>query len=216
MGIRTQEAFNFYSHLTGALLSLTGLIFLLCVTHTSVPALITALIYGVSIVFLFSASSLYHAFKKEENEVSFWRRMDRLAIFFMIAGTYTPMCYVFLDGTWRWAMIGLQWGLVGFGLLSQLFFPRAPRSLYAAIYLSMGWLAVFPLSQFMAQLTPVQKILLFSGGIAFTVGGVIYAIKRPKIVPGIFSFHEIFHVTVLLGGALHYALICNVFVKSVV
>lgn len=216
MRIRTQEAFNFYSHLTGALLSLTGLIFLLRVTYSSLPALITALIYGVSIVFLFSASSLYHAFKKEENELSIWRRIDRLAIFFMIAGTYTPMCYFCLDGVWRWAIIGLQWGLVGFGLVSQLYFPRAPRSLYAAIYLSMGWLAVFPLGQLLDRLTPVQQILLFGGGIAFTAGGVIYAVKWPKIAPGIFSFHEIFHVTVLLGGSLHYALICNVFVKAVV
>lgn len=215
MGIKTQEAFNFYSHLAGALLALAGLIFLLHVAHPSVPALITALIYGVSIVFLFSASSLYHAFKKEENEVSFWRRMDRLAIFFMIAGTYTPVSYFCLEGGWRWTMIGLQWGLVGFGLLTQLFFPKAHRGIYAAIYLTMGWLAVFPIRQILSNLGPAQQVLLFSGGVAFTAGGLIYAIKRPKIMPGIFSFHEIFHLTVLLGGILHYAMIYTVYFKSV-
>lgn len=215
MGIRTQEAFNFYSHLAGALLSLAGLVFLLHVARPSVPALVTALIYGVSIVFLFSASSLYHAFKKEENEVSIWRRMDRLAIFFMIAGTYTPMCYFCLEGSWRWTMIGLQWGLVGFGMISQLFFPKAPRGLYAAIYITMGWLAVFPMGQILAHTTLTQEMLMFGGGIAFTIGGLIYAIKRPKVVPGIFSFHEIFHLTVLLGGSLHYAMIYNVYFKSV-
>lgn len=214
MGIKTQETFNFYSHLAGVLLSVAGLIFLFRVARTSVPALITALIYGLSIVFLFSASSLYHAFKKEENEISFWRKMDRLAIFFMIAGTYTPICYFCLDGTWRWTMIGLQWGLVGFGVFSQLFFPRAPRSLYATIYISMGWLAIFPMRQILSNMSSAQEILLFSGGIAFTAGGLIYAIKRPRMLPGIFSFHELFHITVLLGGALHYAMIYRVYFES--
>jgi len=98
MTIKTQEVFNVYSHLAGALLALAGLVFILRVADASTPALITALAYGLSMVFLFSASALYHAFKKEENEVSFWRKMDRLAIFFMIAGTYTPICYFYLEG----------------------------------------------------------------------------------------------------------------------
>ena len=214
MGIRTQETFNFYSHLAGVLLSVAGMIFLFRVASESVPAIITALIYGLSIIFLFSASSLYHALKKEENEVSFWRRMDRLAIFFMIAGTYTPVCYFCLDGTWRWAMIGLQWGLVGFGVLSQLFFPKAPRSLYAIIYLIMGWLAIFPMGQILSNMSSPQKILLFTGGVAFTAGGLIYAIKRPRLLPGIFSFHELFHIFVLMGGVLHYAMIYRVYLEA--
>jgi hemolysin III len=214
MGIRTQETFNFYSHLAGVLLSVAGMIFLFRVAGASAPATITALIYGMSVVFLFSASSLYHAFKKEENEVSFWRRMDRLAIFFMIAGTYTPICYFCLDGTWRWTMIGLQWGLVGFGVCSQIFFPKAPRSLYAAIYLIMGWLAVFPMRQILTNMSLSQKVLLFAGGIAFTTGGLIYAVKRPRLVPGVFSFHELFHIMVLVGGSLHYAMIYRVYFEA--
>ena len=214
MGIKTQETFNFYSHLAGVVLSVAGMIFLFRVASESVPAIITALIYGLSIVFLFSASSLYHAFKKEENEVSFWRRMDRLAIFFMIAGTYTPICYFCLEGPWRWTMIGLQWGLVGFGVCSQLFFPKAPRSLYAAIYMVMGWLAIFPMGQILSNMSSPEKILLFTGGIAFTAGGLIYAIKRPRLVPGIFSFHELFHIFVLMGGTLHYAMIYRVYLEA--
>ncbi len=214
--MKTEERFNFYSHLAGVLLGLAGLVFLCRVASTSFPAIVTALIYGFSIIFLFLASSLYHAFKKEENEVSFWRKMDRLAIFFMIAGTYTPICYFCLEGTWRWTMIVLQWGLVGFGVISQLFFPRAPRSLYAGIYLSMGWLAIFPIRQILSNMSFSQEILLFSGGIAFTLGGIIYAIKRPRILPGVFSFHELFHVTVLLGGVLHYAMIYRVYFEKLV
>ncbi len=214
--MRTEEAFNCFSHLAGVLLSVAGLVFLFRVAGSSVPAIITALIYGLSVIFLFSASSLYHAFKKEENEVSFWRKMDRLAIFFMIAGTYTPVCYFCLEGTWRWTMIALQWGLVGFGVVSQLFFPRAPRSLYAVIYLAMGWLAIFPIRQILANMSWSQEVLLFSGGAAFTVGGIIYAVKRPRMIPGIFSFHELFHVTVLLGGILHYAMIYRVYFEKLI
>ncbi|HNY50517.1 MAG TPA: hemolysin III family protein [Smithella sp.] len=207
MPIKKQESFNFYSHLVGAVAALIGTVFLVLVARYSASALITALIYGISVVFLFLASTLYHAFKKEENEKSLWRRLDRLAIFCMIAGTFTPICYMYLQGTWRWSIIAIQWGLVGFGLISQLFFPRAPRVFYAVLYLIMGWMAVVPLKQILSYMNLAQGILLFAGGVFFSLGGLIYATKRPRLVPGIFSFHELFHIMVLIGGALHYAMI---------
>lgn len=211
MRIKTQELFNFYSHLAGMIAAAVGTVYLARVASYSASGLATALIYGLSVVFLFCASSLYHAFKKEDNEISFWRKMDRLAIFFMIAGTYTPVSYFCLEGAYRWGMIALQWGLVGFGVISQLFFPRAPRKLYAGIYLAMGWSALFTLKQILSKMSITQEVLLFTGGAAFTLGGIIYAIKRPRIVPGIFSFHELFHVMVLIGGVLHYAMIYRVY-----
>ena len=214
MGIRTQESFNFYSHLTGVIASIVGTIYLLRIASHSASMMITAIVYALSLVFLFSASSLYHAFKKQENELSFWRKMDRLAIFFMIAGTYTPISYFCLEGNTRWFMIAFQWSLVGFGLISQLFFPRAPRTLYAIIYSAMGWSAVFPIRQVLSNLSGGQAVLLFTGGAAFSVGALIYAIKKPRLVPGIFSFHELFHIMVLLGGTLHYALIYRVYITS--
>jgi len=209
--IKTQEAFNFYSHLAGAVAAVVGTLFLINIATDSASLLITALVYGLSITFLFSASSLYHAFKQKENELSFWRKMDRLAIFFMIAGSYTPVCYFFLSDDWRLPMISIQWGLVAFGLCSQLFFPRAPRMLYAAIFLLMGWMLVFPINEILEAMTSTQVILLFIGGAAFTIGAIVYAIKKPLMLPGIFSFHELFHVMVLIGGACHYALIYNAF-----
>ncbi len=211
MIVKTQELFNFYSHLAGMIAAIIGTFYLAKVAGSSASGLAVVLIYGVSAVFLFSASSLYHAFKKEENEISFWRKMDRLAIFFMIAGTYTPMCYFCLDGVYKWTMISFQWSLVGFGVFSQLFFPRAPRKLYAAIYLSMGWSILFTINQVLAKMSVSQEVFLFSGGAAFTLGGIIYAVKKPRIIPGIFSFHELFHVMVLIGGVLHYVMIYKVY-----
>jgi len=215
MGLKAQESFNFYSHLAGGIAAVVGTIYLAKVASHSASMLITALIYSVSMVFLFTASSLYHVFKKEENELSFWRKMDRLAIFFMIAGTYTPVSYFCMDGYWRWTMISIQWGLVCFGVVSQLFFPRAPRTLYVFIYITMGWAALFPMRQVLSNMSAVEAVLLFAGGVAFTVGGLIYAIKKPRLLPGIFSFHELFHVMVLIGGVLHYAMIYRVYFEMV-
>lgn len=207
MTIKKQEAFNFYSHLSGGIAAVIGTVFLALVACYSSSALITSLIYGISVIFLFLASSLYHAFKKEENELSFWRKMDRFAIFCMIAGTYTPVCYMFLDGPWRWSMIAIQWALVGFGLISQLYFPRAHRALYASIYFIMGGLALIPIRKMLGCMTMVQGVLLFAGSLFFSLGALIYATKKPRIVPGVFSYHELFHIMVLIGGGLLYAMI---------
>ena len=209
--IKSQEKFNFYSHLFGMVAAVIGTIFLLNEAIGSASLVFTALIYGLSLIFMFSASSLYHAFKSQENELSFWRRLDRLAIFFMIAGSYTPVCFFFLDDDWRLPMIAIQWGLVGFGLLTQIFCPRAPRIIYAIIFLTMGWMLAFPMEQVINAMTSVQSYLLITGGIAFSAGAVFYAVKRPLLLPGIFSFHELFHVMVLIGGACHYALIYSAF-----
>jgi len=211
MKVKTQELFNFYSHFAGAVAAIIGTVYLAIAASDSASGLVTALIYGISVVFLFSASTLYHAFKKEENELSFWRKMDRLAIFFMIAGTFTPICYFCLDGAYKWMMIAFQWSLVGVGLISHIFFPGAPRKLYAVIYLFMGWSALFTLKQMLANMSSSQAILLVSGGVSFTIGAIIYAVKKPRMIPGIFSFHELFHILVLIGGVLHYAMIYGVY-----
>jgi hemolysin III len=205
--VRSQEAFNFYSHLAGMIAAAVGTLFLVMRAANAESMLVPALIYGLSTVFLFLASSLYHAFKQQESELSFWRRMDRFAIFVMIAGSYTPVCYLFLNEQWRIPMITLQWGLVGLGILTQIFFPRAPRVLFTLIYMSMGWLLLIPIQQILASMTLSQQTLLFAGGAAFTTGAVFYATRKPVMLPGLFSFHELFHVMVLIGAGCHYAMI---------
>lgn len=205
--VRSQEAFNFYSHLAGMMAAAVGTLFLVMRAVNAESMLVPALVYGLSTVFLFLASSLYHAFKQQENELSFWRRMDRFAIFVMIAGSYTPVCYLFLDEQWRMPMIALQWGLVGLGIFTQIFFPRAPRVLFTLIYMTMGWLLLIPIQQILASMTSSQQTLLFAGGAAFTTGAVFYATRKPLMLPGLFSFHELFHVMVLIGAGCHYAMI---------
>ncbi len=203
MKLKRREAFSHYSHLLGALASLVGVALLAARSRT--PALLAvSMAYGLSMTFMFSASALYHRYKVEEKGDGLLRRLDHLAIFFMIAGSYTPVCYVHLTGAWRWSILAVQWGLVLLGALFKLYFIGAPRAAAAGIYLVMGWIVLIPLSQLLASLSSADLWLLFIGGAAYSLGGIFYALKRPNPLPGLFGFHEVFHVMVLVGAAVHY------------
>lgn len=204
--IRDQEKISFYSHFIGVIAALVGTVYLLYAAKGSVSNRVISVIYGFSVTFLFSASSLYHVLKQEENEISFWRKLDHIAIFFMIAGTYTPICYVYLSGYWRWVIISIQWTLVFAGFFFKFFYLNAPRYFYTIIYLLMGWIGIVPIKEFLATMPKDAVFFLFAGGISFTVGAIFYVTRKPTTRSG-FGFHEIFHLFVLLGGVFHYLLV---------
>lgn len=201
--ILANEKISFYSHFGGFIFAVIGTVFLLSVSLGSTPKIVISLVYGLSVMFLFLASSLYHALKKEENDLSVWRKLDHIAIFFMIAGTYTPVTYLYLSGYWRWVIIIIQWIMVLGGFFFKFFYLNAPRYLYTSIYLVMGWVGIIALKMFLSTMPPEVLFLIVSGGLSFTIGAVIYMLKKPKIIPG-FGFHEIFHLFILLGASLHY------------
>lgn len=153
---------------------------------------------------LFSFSALYHATKRIEGATNAWRKLDHIAIFFMIAGTYTPISYIYLSGAWRWSMILVSWAFVIAGILLKVFFIKAPRILSTVLYLLMGWLAIIPLRMLWQNMPHTSFFLILGGGIAYSIGALIYALKKPHPAPGIFGFHEIFHVMILAGAILHY------------
>jgi hemolysin III len=207
--LKREELFSFYSHLTGAACAVVGTVVLAVLSRTTAGVTVS-LVYGVSMVFMFGASAAYHALKDTQNGESFWRRVDHLAIFFMIAGSYTPICWFHLSGAWRWSMLGTQWGLVFLGAVFKLLFLGAPRWVTAAIYVIMGWVVVIPFNQLLTSWDVATPALLGAGGIAYTVGAVIYALKRPDPIPGFFGFHEVFHVAVVLGAGIHYIAIFRI------
>jgi hemolysin III len=207
MAVQKSDLFNFYSHLLGAVASLAGYVILLCNSSGSMTKIVLSSIYSLCAVLLFTCSAIYHGQKAGEDEQSTWRRLDHIAIFFMIAGTYTPISYIYLDGWWRWSIIGAQWLLVILGLVFKLVYLRSPRWLNSVIYVLMGWMLLIPLNHLLAAMPLSSILLLFGGGIAYTLGAVFYAIKKPNPFPGIFAFHEIFHLLVLVGAALHYLVI---------
>jgi hemolysin III len=203
--ISRNEQVSFYVHFAGFIAGIAGFIALTART-TGLPAnhAIT-LIYAISFIFLFAASSIYHYTKRVENGESFWRKLDHLAIFIMIAGTYTPFSYYYLTGAWKWSIIIIQWSLVGAGFFFKFFFINAPRRLNTAIYLAMGWMVIIPIKQFASNAPVCITVLLGLGGLFYTVGAVIYSRKWPNPKPGFFGFHEIFHIFILLGAFAHYA-----------
>jgi len=158
---------------------------------------------------LFSLSAAYHALKRRDNETTVWRKLDHIAIFIMIAGSYTPLVYIYLDGAWRWAMIGIPWAIVGLGVYYKLFWMQAPRVLSPLLYLGMGWLALVLLGELWQAMPPLAFWGVVAGGVAYSIGAVIYALKRPNPVPGFFGFHDIFHLWIIAGAALHFAVVLS-------
>jgi hemolysin III len=207
MILKTSERFSSLSHMTAALAAILGTLVLAVTTRQRSDLLSVSLVYGFSIVFLFSASTIYHARKRSEDENSLWRKFDHLAIFFMIAGTYTPLCYIYLEGGWRWGIIIAQWSLVIIGAFFKFFWLKAPRFISAVIYLLMGWMAVIVAGKLLPIMTMKEVIFLFSGGILFTIGAVVYITKFPDPLPGRIGFHGVFHIFVILGGAVHYLMV---------
>lgn len=125
----------------------------------------------------------------------------------MIAGTFTPICYIYLNGYWRWGIIAAQWLLVVFGVVYKLVYLHGPRWLAATVYVLMGLMALIPLQQLVAVMPVHSIVLLFVGGLIYILGAIIWASKRPNPFPGIFGFHEVFHLLVIIGAVLHYLVV---------
>lgn len=207
MKIPENEKISAYTH-GGAIPVMTiGTVVLVYMSRGNLNLQIVSLIYGLSAILLFTASFLYHCRKSGENDTSIWRKLDHSAIFFLIAGTYTPMCYLYLDGWMRWGILIAQWSLVFSGVIFKLFFINAPRVIGTAIYLIMGWIVIVPISRLVNTMPGDVLFLLAAGGLSYTAGAIIYAIKKPNPVPDRFGFHEIFHLFIIAGAIFHLVMI---------
>ena len=209
--IKKEERVSCYSHFIGFILAIIGTIHLIFITDSLIFKIII-IIYGLSVMTLFLTSSLYHANKKYDDEISIWRKLDHIAIFLMIAGTYTPVSYVYLSGYWKWGIIIAQWLLVLGGLFFKFFYLNVPRWLYTTIYVLMGWMGILPIAKLIKSMPASALMLLLAGGVSYTIGAVFYIIKKPKINSN-FGFHEIFHLFILLGALFHYLLIYTAVVR---
>ncbi len=204
MTINIKEPASFYTHFAGLILSAAGFAAIIIGTVADPYKKAALVIYAISVMVLFTASSLYHAFKSEENGSSLLRKFDHTAIYLMIAGTYTPFIYQYLYGWWRWGILIAQWSIVLAGTLITFLWINKPRKLSAALYLAMGWVALVPMYKLWVAMPGGVLVLIFAGGAAYTAGAVIYALKRPDPLPGVFGFHEIFHVFILAGAGFFY------------
>jgi len=200
---RAKEPFNSYSHLVGVVLSIIGLIALVAAADGP-RRVIGFTIYGVSLVLLYAASTIYHGLHVSPRGEDWLRRLDHMAIFVLIAGTYTPLCLVTLRGGWGWSIFGIIWGLAAGGIALKLFFDHLPPLPTAAVYLGMGWLAVVAIGPLVRTVPPDGLAWLLAGGLAYTAGGIIYGLRRPDPLPETLGHHGVFHVCVLAGSIMHF------------
>jgi hemolysin III len=172
-------------------------------------------VYGLGVMFLFWCSSDYHRHKAAENERSVRRTLDHFAIFVMIAASYTPVVWVWLDEPWRTTILVIQWGVTLVGLGFKVFVHGAPRWIDPVLYVLMGWVAVFVIVPLYQKMPGWCFFDLLWGGVWYTVGAVIYAVKKPDPFPGTFGFHELFHVFILGGAATHASMVLRTVIAAV-
>jgi hemolysin III len=202
--MRIREPFNGASHLLGLLLAAAGTTLLLQLSRT--PAhLVAFAVYGATLILLYGASTLYHTLSLSERPLRALRTLDHIAIYFLIAGTYTPVALITLDGALGWTLLSMVWLIAVAGIPFKLLFLDAPVWVSTATYLGMGYLALVAVVPIARVVSLGGLLWLVAGGVAYTLGAVIYARQRPDPFPGRFGHHEIWHLLVLAGSACHYA-----------
>ncbi len=205
--IHFRQPFNGLSHLIGAVLSFIGLVFLIIQGWGDATKEISYLIYGISLLLLFSASAAYHLTNSNDRVMLTLRKLDHTAIYLLIAGTYTPICLLFFEGFWRIGLLSIIWGMGLAGIIVKLFVIKAPRWVTAGIYLVMGWMCVMAAGELLRSMPPGALLWLAIGGLFYTLGAVIYITKKLDFIPDVFGFHEVWHIFVILGAASHFILI---------
>jgi hemolysin III len=207
---KIREPVNSLTHWGGAAFALFGLVTLLIVGWGTPAKVVSLLVYGVSLILLFSASATYHMVQVKEKALEIFRKIDHAAIYLLIAGTYTPFCINVFTGFWQWGMLVLIWSLAIVGITVKIFIVRAPRWLNAGIYILMGWLSVAAAGQMLAALPVWVFAWLITGGILYTVGALVYITKIFNFAPGVFGFHEVWHIFVLLAAMAHFVAVLGV------
>lgn len=193
------------------LLQIAGLI-LLVATPTLIGRIGVA-IYLVSATILFGMSAVYHRGNWSQRVAAVLRRLDHSNIFLLIAGTYTPLALVLLDGADRIVLLSVIWGVAALGITFKMLWMSAPRWLYTGLYLAMGWAALWWLVPFAKAGGPVVLALIVLGGLVYSLGAVVYALRLPNPSPTWFGFHEIFHACTVIAAASHFAAIAIVMLR---
>ncbi len=200
---RAREPFSGYSHLAGLGLAVAGAVWLAIASRHR----LAALVYSACLVSLYAASAAYHLVNLGEVVTRRLRRLDHAAIFLMIAGSATPVLEQALAGTARTVMLGLLWTAAVLGVVFRVLWMNAPRWSYTTAYVALGWLAAARIKDVVHGTPPVALTLFVSGGVAYTLGAIVYAMKWPDPLPERFGFHEVWHLFVLAASCLHFAAI---------
>jgi len=195
-----EEKINITSHAVGLVLSVIAFFLLIMhsILHGNSLHVFSFSVYGISLILLYSASTFYHSAKSPEIR-SRLRVIDHASIYVLIAGTYTPFALITLSGKLGWIIFGIAWGLASVGVVLKLYFTGKYKLVSTLMYILMGWMLVFFIKPLMANLSNSGFILLAAGGMSYTVGAILYSIKKTPFN------HAIFHVFVLIGSFTQFA-----------
>ena len=168
---------------------------------------VAAAVFAGSVAACFGASALYHRVTWRPAVRQWMRRIDHAGIYMLIAGSYTAVCLLALDGAWRWSVLGVVWAGAGAAIVLKFVWVDAPKWLAAAIGIALGWVGVVAMPELASRLNPAAVALLLAGGVLYTVGAVVYARRRPNPVPHVFGYHEVFHALTIVAVSCQYVAI---------
>lgn len=201
---KAREPMSSYTHFWGALASTAATVLMVVwgiAKHASWMLVLGVAVFGVSLVALYTASSVYHFVKAGENCVLRLRKLDHSMIYVLIAGSYTPVCLAFMETQHAIRFVGGMWLVALIGIVLKLCWLNAPRALYTALYLAMGWAAVLDLPA-LSKMPSGCFAWILAGGLLYSTGAVLYIVKKPNLPKG-WGFHELFHIFILAGSACH-------------
>lgn len=208
-----REPINGFTHLVGAFFSLIALIAMIIkVLNLNIDkplALIAVITFGVSLILLYSASATYHLINSSDSIIAFLRRIDHSMIFILIGGTYMPFCLLSLTGNLRIIFTSLIILITIAGILFKMIWFNCPRWLSTAIYIIAGWISILIISPLYNAISFAGVFWLVLGGVMYTIGGIIYAIKPKFLEFKHLGFHEIFHLFIMLASICHFISIYN-------
>jgi hemolysin III len=202
--IRFKEPVAGLTHAAAGLAALAGGIALWWGGQGDLAKQIAVLIYSASLVAQYAASSAYHLIRATPPWSELLRKIDHASIFALIAGSYTPVAVVVLDGGWRWGVLLGMWAAALAGILFKMITVKTRRWVNVAMYVGMGWLGVIPAYQVFLVLPVGAWLWLGLEALCFTAGAVVYATRRLDFFPGVFGFHEVWHLFVIAGGLSHF------------
>jgi hemolysin III len=192
-----KEPVSSLTHLAGFFAAVVGLVLIVQAAAHDAPKATAMAIYGTSLALLFFSSAVYHFFDLGPRGNRLLRHLDHASIFLLIAGSYVPPMLILLGGAWRTAMLAIVGGLALLGILVQLFWLDAPRGITTALYLALGWIVIIPAPIILPQLDGIQLATLVGGGLAYSLGALVYALRWPDPVP--------LRLFVLAGAGAHFA-----------
>lgn len=202
---KAMDPISWLTHFIGAGLSLIGLFIIIVLSElVDIPnsLFLGVIIFGISLIALYSASSLYHYFSGSEKIKLILRKLDHSMIYVLIVGTYTPVVLFCMESPKCYYFLMILWMIALIGVIVSVCWINAPRIISTFIYLLLGWAVIFDFQSFSLLPSHILSLIAY-GGISYSVGAIIYIIKKPNI-SSYFGFHEIFHIFVMVGSLLHY------------